>query len=760
MRTFNYLFSFIAIAWLVGCTNYDLENDEISQLPDVGSRRILTATIEQAESRLDFDGKSFTWEKGDSIAVYPAINDYGVESWCRFAALESGTSVRFAQLPEYDDVYYEIESDELLAFYPEEVIGDLVDFENDRYSFTINSWNSAQRVSKPAMAGYTNWDKINFKNIATMYKVKISSPNVTSIELRGSGISGLFFVEGLKSGVVTTSPYEYTHDNIEITGQFEEGRTYYISACPNTSQLSMYVNGELYKSLQAPMTFERNKIYNLGEIFINHRIYFTDETIYNIYPSDVNDGLVNLEDIDGATITIYDENGQKITLADGGVMQKPFCMENVYASENNFYYYEIPRELNGKRISFSVNYTDPQRRGTDRSVSFVANKDFYTYICESKIQSDQSYHPVSFSNDSYIWELQGDTSLYGGIYVRGDIPWDDLYIYVKDSNNKVLTEPNPGTKVSGAYTYVYDCPDGHFYYYLDRYLWEDITDYVYVTLSDGGSNRIEDIRMWLNSDRCVVINPDNSYYEILAPFYNWNSLDIKDDFDRYAIFVADTAGWGGINIYACDSSGNELCGSWPGVEMAQFEGEDAGYYYCFPRSIKGTTMQFTFSNPADTDDKSEESLPVTINTNVDFLLHTAPSGENHPISFNEYSVGSIYVLADDLMWDNLYIYAWDDNNNPLCGDWPGEEITYIRKYSDGHSYYEYQLYIDGATENTTVNLCFNNGHNGGENQTDNINDVYISGSHCYVISGKAAGSTSCSWKEIASPNLQWRVVWD
>ncbi len=758
MRTFNYFFVLFLMCTLVSCTTDSVDNESISPLPNANSRRIFTATIEQADTRLEFDGRSFMWEKGDSICVYPVMNEYGVDSWEYFAAMESGSSVRFAQLPSYDGVYRDVIGDEFLAFYPETLSGDYVDFAKDSYSFYITPWADAKSVSKPAIAGYTAGNKINFKNVGTMYKVRIASDNVTSLELRGQGISGKFFIQGLKSGVVTSTPYENNYDYIEVTGKFEKDKTYYISACPNTSQLSMYINGDLYKSLNAPMQFERNKIYNLGEVFKNHRIYFTDEIVYNISADDIMNGTVGPEDVSSATITLYDEAGNKIPLADGGVMQKPLNMENQFSSLNVFYYYDIPRELTDKTISFSVKTSDPQRRGTERSLPFVANRDFYTYTCESKLQPDQILHPINFSLDYYIWELQGEEELYGDIYVRGDIPWDELYVYVLDSNNKILTDPYPGTKVSGEYQYVNVCPDGNYYYCLSRYLWDDITDYVYVTFNDGKGNKTDRIKMWLNFDRCYVINQDYSCSEILAPYYNWDGIDIKTDYDRYTVYLYNGADWNGVNIYAYDNTGKELCGGAPGAVMKQFEG-DSGYYYSFPRTIKGANVQFVFSNGEDASDQSEESLPIVVNTNIDLLLHNATYGNKHPLSFYESVTGAIYVRLENVPWEEVYIYAWDEHNNPLCGTYPGEQITYVSKFEDGHSYYEYQLYMPDIEMDTKVNILFNNGHSGNENQTTYIRDVYIGGSHCYVITPKSTGTSNCNWREIASPRLQWEQVW-
>ena len=128
MRTFNYFFVLFLIYTLVSCTTDSVDNESISPLPNANSRRIFTATIEQADTRLEFDGRSFMWEKGDSICVYPVMNEYGVDSWEYFAAMESGSSVRFAQLPSYDGVYRDVIGDEFLAFYPESLSGDYVDF--------------------------------------------------------------------------------------------------------------------------------------------------------------------------------------------------------------------------------------------------------------------------------------------------------------------------------------------------------------------------------------------------------------------------------------------------------------------------------------------------------------------------------------------------------------------------------------------------------------------------------------------------------
>ena len=77
---------------------------------------------------------------------------------------------------------------------------------------------------------------------------------------------------------------------------------------------------------------------------------------------------------------------------------------------------------------------------------------------------------------------------------------------------------------------------------------------------------------------------------------------------------------------------------------------------------------------------------------------------------------TVTLKADNLTWDNVYLYAWDTDNNPIRGAWPG---TALEKDADGN--YTYTFSANYSSKNP-VNMIWTNG----TDQTIDIKRVGLS----------------------------------
>lgn len=138
-----------------------------------------------------------------------------------------------------------------------------------------------------------------------------------------------------------------------------------------------------------------------------------------------------------------------------------------------------------------------------------------------------------------------------------------------------------------------------------------------------------------------------------------------------------------------------------------------------------TLSEVNDNRPGITYDTNVHTIQVTIEEKTVSLLG---------VTFKSYNVSSVTLdgsesggssgsggdsqtgtfrvrYQDTNNWNNVYVYVWDDNNNPL-GAWPGRAMT---KESDG--YYYFDLPVTGTG---TYNYIFNN--NSGS-QTDDIKGI-------------------------------------
>ena len=85
---------------------------------------------------------------------------------------------------------------------------------------------------------------------------------------------------------------------------------------------------------------------------------------------------------------------------------------------------------------------------------------------------------------------------------------------------------------------------------------------------------------------------------------------------------------------------------------------------------------------------------------------------------------TIFVKADDAT--STHLYAWDNNETPIAKNWPGTPIrTLPFCYVAGAKWYYKTFDVN------TINVIFNNGTGGTENQTEDIREISTSSFFTY-----------------------------
>ena len=105
------------------------------------------------------------------------------------------------------------------------------------------------------------------------------------------------------------------------------------------------------------------------------------------------------------------------------------------------------------------------------------------------------------------------------------------------------------------------------------------------------------------------------------------------------------------------------------------------------------------------------------------------------------------TFTNDVNWEKVYVWAWNDTENFTGGEWPGVEMT-----ADPTGNYTW------STEGNPTKILFNNGNSGEGNQTDNFDfkdgGVYSSTGRIITKNDYTATFTTDGWTEV------WAYVWN
>ena len=524
------IFYLTVVSMLLGMASCST-NEEFSAEP-MKSAVSFTASFD-GESRTEIVGKQVNWIKGDSIGI-----------------VHSGS---FRQ-DEYDEGYSYIQS----SLYTTQDEGSTASFQKDEYAespsgtsfygvypawgldwctgslsedYFVMDLRCDQKVNPaggfcyphPYMLAYTENNELNFKNICTMFEIKIASEGIREILLEGENLAGICRVSGIKTGNFSYNPDKDSHGNeaIYISGRFVTGTTIYAFAWPTTTKLRMSVNGELVKELTSEKEFKRNTIYNLGEVKLPNYIY-----VYNCMEQQGSTKWCNQ-----MNLWSWNDSDEAINYT-GGVW--PGVVMTAPDTENweDLYSYEMPEEARGEVIRLLFNDGKGSYQ-TQNSLPFILNRNFYLRVHADT--DNNGRHLISFAHDWDYYYESGSREIYVPVEsVPAD--WEELYIYAYDeaNGNQLLTAAWPGERMDEYEWQIYRFSNGKDYYCYNNFSEMTMDRRIKIIFNDGKSggqaHQTQNIDVQMSQNRCFVLSNAvdaagyRAYSEELSPCYQWEQV--------------------------------------------------------------------------------------------------------------------------------------------------------------------------------------------------------------------------------------------
>lgn len=177
----------------------------------------------------------------------------------------------------------------------------------------------------------------------------------------------------------------------------------------------------------------------------------------------------------------------------------------------------------------------------------------------------------------------------------------------------------------------------------------------------------------------------------------------------YTIYVIDNTGYNYLAMYGYDTSGQDVFGSWPGLDTTgriAINGLKLKYFDCGYEN-DGKTVSLIFNNRG----KGEQMQAYEVTLDRDYYLDLKATGDIEEFDPSTYVAHDGYAVFvyNNTTWDALALYLWGDAEQ--FGKWPGHKPTGTQVIND--VVYDYFDFGIGAT-GMSFNLIFNNNGNGSQ----------------------------------------------
>ena len=282
------------------------------------------------------------------------------------------------------------------------------------------------------------------------------------------------------------------------------------------------------------------------------------------------------------------------------------------------------------------------------------------------------------------------------IYVVDNSGYNDLAMYAYGDAEAFGAWP--GIKPTGKVEI-----DGVIYKYFDTGAENEGLNLNLIFNNNDGGQQLKDYNVTLNQDFYLELTPDG------VVEFDPNNV-VKHD--GYTIFIANNSGWDEVYVYMWGTV-NDLNGAWPGMAPTGtqvIKGVPYLYYDLGAANCNGSLEQHVIIN--NNNGKQFDDV-VVFNLDRDVYIELTSKGatEFDPATYTPEITGpvapepqeyKIYV-QDETGWDNLYVYAYGDNDFNPFGAWPGETTTET-KVVGAHTYKVFTVTGEGEE----VNLIFNN----------------------------------------------------
>lgn len=234
-------------------------------------------------------------------------------------------------------------------------------------------------------------------------------------------------------------------------------------------------------------------------------------------------------------------------------------------------------------------------------------------------------------------------------------------------------------------------------------------------------------------------------YDILGCVAIYNSsiqvyaADIQEHhetgFNPIVVGAEKPSTWNAMYLYAWANVGGDLLGGWPGtlvnVDSAgwayhTFEGVSEVNYIWNDGSGIQTVDLYTDASICQ---RLVEAQPHSSSGNwtatmVECGSHaTQPSDTTGHDTIPDPGTGITLGFGNAFAWDSVYLYAWDENQNPLTGAWPGTQMTL------DSSQWAYKTFSNVES----VNYIWSNGKNSNQPGARQTQDLTANASVCQAV---------------------------
>ena len=266
--------------------------------------------------------------------------------------------------------------------------------------------------------------------------------------------------------------------------------------------------------------------------------------------------------------------------------------------------------------------------------------------------------------------------------------WSPCYMFTWDEMGNPLTGEWPGTKLTKS---------GHNDYGEEVWVCNIPANAAGMIINNGTGIQTEDITnldcdgYWLDGTK-----NDMGYYIVTGyDKYDPPTTDPTEtepttgkEHGYISTTLTNNLSWEQGYLYAWDEVGNPLCGEWPGTKITETTTNGYGeevFIFSFPDNAAGIIINN--GNGMQTVDITEfrcigywmdgtvDSLGHYIVTKIDYDVYETDPPETEPTTKPAYEYLSDIMVVNSLRWKQGYMYAWDEEGNSLCGEWPGTKIT-------------------------------------------------------------------------------------
>lgn len=219
-----------------------------------------------------------------------------------------------------------------------------------------------------------------------------------------------------------------------------------------------------------------------------------------------------------------------------------------------------------------------------------------------------------------------------------------------------------------------------------------------------------------------------------------NDDSADTDPNAYTVYFDNTdAKWGDVYAYFYDSDDGtspEYQTAWPGVKMARVSGKTYSVTITNPSSNHGVKYDQLIFNNGDGTKSSTYTLTDTAAMRAGYVFKAS----GNP---SVYSAKTVYFLKPK-SWNNVYCHAFDNTNSRYYTTWPGDEMKYV-----GSGVYSYTY-----NSSTTGKILFDNGSEGGTNQTEDFTPTAGNLYYCTGATGSNGRYTATPYGSYSSTSYK------